>query len=270
MNPEYAVARLEALLDGYARVAVAVSGGVDSMTLASITARHHGIAATMIHAVSPAVPLAATRRVKQYAARFDWDLDIIDAGEFGDPRYRKNPANRCFFCKSNLYGAMASRTQAQLLSGTNLDDLQDWRPGLAAAKDNNVAHPFVDCEIGKTTVRAMARLLGLDDLAELPAAPCLSSRVETGIAIEPTTLTAIDQVETELRQTLAPQTVRCRVRSGGVVVELDRETFTALDDLDRNHVLGCVSRAFADERAGRARIVPYERGSAFLRGAADQ
>ena len=72
-----------------------------------------------------------------------------------------------------------------IVSGANTGDLGDFRPGLAAAAEHAVRHPYVECGIDKPAVRAIAAGLGLDDLAELPAAPCLSSRVETGIAIDP-------------------------------------------------------------------------------------
>ena len=261
---EVAIDSLHAAVDGLGPVAVAVSGGVDSMTLATVVCAQLGAGATMVHAVSPAVPLVATRRVRSHADQYGWSLLLMDAGEFADPSYLSNPANRCFFCKSNLYGAMARRTGRKLLSGTNLDDLSDWRPGLKAAANHDVAHPFVEAGIDKSMIRAIARHLGLDDLAELPAAPCLSSRVETGIAIEAETLIAIDRVETALRSRLTPATARCRVRKTGVVVELDDETLAGLEVGVRNDVSTCVQEAFADKSVV-ASIAPYTRGGAFLR-----
>ena len=96
-----------------------------------------------------------------------------------------NPANRCFFCKTNLYGAIAARTDATICSGTNLDDLGDYRPGLQAAQRATAcAIPMSrPASTRPPCARSRARL-GLDDLAELPAAPCLSSRLETGIAVD--------------------------------------------------------------------------------------
>jgi uncharacterized protein len=176
-------------------VAVAVSGGVDSMTLSVLAHRTLGAAAEMFHAMSPAVPPEATARVRRHAQDEGWRLQTVDAGEFDDPRYLDNPVNRCFYCKTDLYGAIAARTTAVIASGTNLDDLGDFRPGLDAARNHGVRHPFVEAGIDKATVRAIARALGLADLAELPAAPCLSSRVETGIAIAADTLSKLHAVE---------------------------------------------------------------------------
>ena len=126
--------RLQALLLASRHLAVAVSGGVDSMTLAVAASRWRAMPLIAMHAVSPAVPSAATARVRRHAAREGWELRILDAGEFADPAYRANPANRCFFCKTNLYASMADRHDGILASGTNIDDLGDWRPGLAAAE----------------------------------------------------------------------------------------------------------------------------------------
>lgn len=218
----------------------------------------------MYHAASAAVPESATERVRTYAAKHGWSLRIIDAGEFGDERYLANPANRCFFCKSNLYGTLSSLTGVQLFSGTNTDDLGDWRPGLKAAENNSVRHPFVEAGMSKADVRALAAAHGLDDLAELPSAPCLSSRVETALRINPGTLRAIDAAETLLRRELSPQTVRCRVRQAGVVVELDEATLTTLSDPARAVLSDRIRTTFGEQRP--VQFQSYLRGSAFLRG----
>jgi len=245
---------------------VAVSGGVDSMTLAVIAHRVRPADARMVHAVSAAVPVAASERVRRYAAREGWRLTELDAGEMHDPHYRANPANRCFFCKTNLYGAMQRACGDGLISGTNLDDLGDYRPGLAAAAEHGVRHPYVEAGIDKQGVRALARSLGLDDLAELPAAPCLSSRVETGIAIDPRVLPVIDDVERWLARALSPRTVRCRLRRGGIVVELDPDTLAGL--AGERDLAARVAARFARVGIRRdVRFEPYRMGSAFLRPA---
>ena len=259
---------LEALhrcLDDCAPVAVAVSGGVDSMTLAFIAHRRLGAAASLFHAASPAVPPEATRRIEAYAGREGWALTILDAGEFVDERYLANPANRCFFCKSNLYRALAARTDDQLLSGTNLDDLGDWRPGLKAAEAEHVRHPFVEAGIDKAIVRRLATFFGLNDLAELPSAPCLSSRIETGLRIEPALLPVIDRVEALLRARLSARTVRCRIRRDGAVIELDQTTIDALDPSLKRTLADEVEALLAEQRPGPVTFEAYRRGSAFLR-----
>lgn len=271
MNPtttlEAHLATLTKVLLGYRPAAVALSGGVDSMTLAHIAHQTLGDDVEMFHAASPAVPHDANRRIRDHADRHGWRLRVVDAGEFSDERYLANPSNRCYFCKSNLYGALSSLTEAQLLSGTNLDDLDDFRPGLRAADQNEVRHPFVEAAMTKLHVRGAATLHGLHDLAELPAAPCLASRVETGIRILPASLRAIDAVEAMLRDTLTPTTVRCRLRESGVVIELDRATLARLDPSRRGEL---THRIRVDYGLTTSEFVAYERGSAFLGRPADE
>jgi uncharacterized protein len=195
-------------------------------------------------------------------------LKFVSAGEFEDQRYLANPVNRCFYCKQNLYGTIAANTTSQLLSGTNLDDLGDWRPGLKAAAEHGTRHPFVEAGIDKDGIRAIARHYRLDDIAELPAAPCLSSRVETGIPIEPRELSFIDAAETLIRRSLTPQTVRCRIRGGGIVVELDTETHANTNTTQKSTLSAALQRlSGAHGIGGDIEFAAYERGSAFLREA---
>ncbi len=241
-----ALAQLRSSLAKLSSVSVAVSGGIDSMVLAVVAGRLLGRNARMMHAVSPAVPRLATQRVECYAEQERWHLQVCDAGEFGDGRYVQNPINRCFYCKTNLYRYIAEkRPESIIVSGTNCDDLNDSRPGLQAARQFGVRHPYVEAGIAKRQIRLIARELGLDDLAELPASPCLSSRVETGIPINGRELQAVDQAETEIRRLIRPDTVRCRLRHDCIGVELDASAFTALSDRDRCAIEAIVVRSFA-------------------------
>ncbi len=261
--------RLNSVLAGFDAAAVAVSGGIDSLTLATAAHRALGRRVSMHHATSHAVPAEATARTRALAASEGWALDVFDAGEFADPAYRANPANRCFFCKTNLYGAVARRTDRPILSGANLDDLGDYRPGLDAARDHGVRHPLVEAGIDKRTVRAMASELGLGALSELPSAPCLSSRIETGIRIEASVLAMVHAAETLVAGAAAARTVRCRVRAGAVVLELDPASLDALSP----GVRAQLTRQVAALAAGAGvmapvRFAPYRMGSAFLRAPA--
>ena len=257
---EVAQQKLLSALAAKGPLAIAVSGGVDSMTLAYIAHRREPDAVTMVHAVSPAVPAEATWRVRAYAKRFGWRLVVADAGEFNDPRYRSNPLNRCYFCKTNLYDRIRTIGPMTIATGTNLDDLDDFRPGLQAAAERNIFHPYVEAGISKAMVRGLARLNGLHDLSELPAQPCLASRVETGIAIDADDLVFIEAVERSLLP-LLPRgaNLRCRIVRGGVCLELDAENM----DL-RETAAGVVERACS--RTGRAfvGVRPYRRGAAFV------
>jgi len=255
---------LEGCLASFTDVSIAVSGGIDSLTLAVIATRLLGRSRVeVMHAVSAAVPREATDRVTMLAQSEGFDLKIIDAGEFADPDYVRNPVNRCFFCKGNLYGAIAARSSRQVLSGTNLDDLGEFRPGLDAARNFSVRHPFVEAGIGKQAVRQLAREAGLGALSELPASPCLSSRIETSIAIEPDVLAAVHRIETFLAKTLRPKTVRCRVRHSGIAIELDGDALALarqMADVGAD-LRGMLPGAYRD---GPLTFEPYRNGSAFI------
>ena len=218
----------------------------------------------MLHAVSPAVPAQATMRLQHLAQKRGWQLTLVDAGEFEDPNYRANPVNRCFYCKTNLYDAIRTRTNRQILSGANLDDLAEYRPGLDAARRHAVRHPFIEARIDKQTIRRLAKEMGLDEVAELPASPCLSSRIETGIRIEPATLAFINDAERVVAAHLTAHTVRCRIRAAAIVIELDGPTLARLSASDAEHLTVLVAA-----QANRPAQLPivferYRNGSAFL------
>ena len=255
---------LEAILLDLPNLAIAVSGGVDSMTLAhaahraaSRTAHGAGVPGLLVvHALSPAVPAEATARVREHASRFGWRLTEVDAGEFADPQYRANPVNRCYFCKTNLYARIAHVTEGPIASGANLDDLGDYRPGLIAAAEHRVRHPFVEAGMDKEAVRALARGFDLGDISELPAQPCLSSRVETGIAISAEDLAFVARMERTLAPHVPPGTdLRCRVTHRGIVVEAPEP-----DEAMRR----IADELCAEERRRFLGFRPYRRGAAFL------
>lgn len=247
--------RLSEILVQTPDLTIAVSGGVDSLTLATIAGRLNGHV-TVAHAVSPAVPSEATQRVRDMARTENWTLKTLDAREFSDPNYLKNPHNRCYFCKSNLYARIREDCRGDLAAGTNLDDLGEYRPGLIAAKENNVLHPFVEAEITKTELRKFARLLELPEIAALPAQPCLASRVETGITITASDLALIHRIESAAATMITASDIRCRLTPSGLRLETSSEPSDAALD---------AVKTLCDQ-AGKPFVghASYKRGSAFI------
>jgi uncharacterized protein len=220
----------------------------------------------MCHALSPAVPPAATARVTETARTEGWDLRLVNAGEFGDEAYLSNPYRRCFHCKSNLYAALAAEGSGIIVSGTNTDDMHDFRPGLRAAELFAVRHPYVESGVDKAAIRRICRRLGFADMAELPAAPCLSSRVETGIRIQPPVLGFIDRVESHLRDALRPTVVRCRVQREAIAIQLDPRclmTLTAEDTDDWSSHIRALAKPLGLPSV--VRFESYRMGSAFVK-----
>ena len=256
------LSRLVEAIERHAELAIAVSGGVDSMLLAHVAHSHARTAMTAFHAVSAAVPAPSSARVQFHAIKFGWALQMVDADELADPAYRSNPVDRCFHCKSRLYQRIGSLTRVRIASGTNIDDLGDYRPGLEAARCHEVVHPFVEAGLGKRDIYALACELGLDDLAALPAQPCLASRIETGIPVGAGALRFIENAECVLSALLPKSgSIRCRITAEGVYVECETLPSGAERELveSRMHVL-C-----AEERRTFRGVRPYRRGSAFLR-----
>ncbi|MBV8297007.1 MAG: ATP-dependent sacrificial sulfur transferase LarE, partial [Acidimicrobiia bacterium] len=220
--------KLETVLVGIPERIVACSGGVDSSLLATVAHRSSPATTVVAHAVTPAVPPAATARVRRLAAASGWRLQTVQPGEFDDERYLSNPVDRCYHCKSHLYETLdwlAGRVglgEATIVSGANVDDLAEYRPGLMAAAEHGVRHPFVEAEIGKAEIRRIAGRLGLD-FADLPASPCLSSRLYTGTRVTPARLRLIDAVEELIRSRAGIGVVRCRIKEDAVVIEVGKK-----------------------------------------------
>ena len=262
---------LENYLANKGPFAIAVSGGVDSMTLA-VVANRKDPNTEIYHAISAAVPQESTALVYRYAEREKWNLSVVTAGEMKDPHYLSNPSNRCYYCKTNLYDALSLQTNLTIASGTNIDDLADYRPGLHAAKEHGVVHPYVETSVSKTQLRAIARSLSLTDLQDLPPSPCLSSRITTGIAIDKNLLPVINEVERHLWAVLKPHLpidgVRCRILPGAVVIQIDSPKPISSKKKYHNEVTVLVRKIFKSKGffsyLGNISVEPYRRGSAFL------
>jgi uncharacterized protein len=204
-DPELMARRdaLLATLKGYGRVAVAFSGGVDSTVVAQAARQALGDEAVAVTAVSDSLAEGELEEARELARRIGIRHRVIRTEEFADPNYVRNGSDRCYFCKSELYGRLSGLLGElevdAIASGANTDDSGDHRPGMRAASENGVRHPLQECGLGKADVRALARAWDLPTW-DKPATPCLSSRVAYGEEVTPERVRMIDQAEQWLRR----------------------------------------------------------------------
>ena len=211
-----------ARLRGFERVLVAFSGGVDSVVVARLAAETLG--AKNVLAVTGRSASVASRElesVARLAAECGVPHEFVDTAEFDDTQYLANSPRRCYHCKTELYGRLAELAAARgydaVLSGANVDDLGDYRPGLEAGRKRNVGAPLAAAGMTKADVRAVAAHYGLS-IADKPASPCLSSRVPYGEAITPEKLRQVDAGEAVLRELGFRD---CRLRHHGELARVE-------------------------------------------------
>ena len=193
-------------------IAVAFSGGVDSSVLARAAVEARGDKAIALCAVSPSMPEREPERIANLAREIGISLHFVYTDELTIPDYRKNPKNRCYFCKKNilqhLLDAAKSKGITTLVEGSNADDALDFRPGAKAVEEFNVVSPLADAGFTKADIRELARFWGLS-VAERPSSPCLSSRIAYGVEITEARLRKIDKAESFLaQQGVSPLRVR--------------------------------------------------------------
>jgi uncharacterized protein len=191
---------LEDLLTELPGALVAYSGGCDSAFLAEVAHRVLGERAIMVTADSPSLPRRELRAAHDLARQRGWTHRIVRTLEVEDERYAANPVDRCYFCKSALFGALEPLSQSlgwPVTLGTVSDDLGDWRPGLRAADERGALHPLAEVGLRKAEVRQASRALKLPT-AEKPAAACLASRFAYGVRVTAAGLERVERAEDEL------------------------------------------------------------------------
>jgi pyridinium-3,5-biscarboxylic acid mononucleotide sulfurtransferase len=204
--------RLVATLRGYGRVAVAYSGGVDSTVVAQAAHEALGDVAIAVTAVSDSLAAGELEEAQELARRIGIAHRVIRTEEFADPNYLRNQPDRCYFCKSELYGRLSGLLGELgvdvIASGANTDDLGDHRPGMRAAAERGVRHPLQECGLSKAHVRSLARAWGLPTW-DKPASPCLSSRLAPNVQVTTERTHRVEQGELYLRSL---GLCECRVR----------------------------------------------------------
>jgi uncharacterized protein len=187
----------------YGRVAVAFSGGIDSTVVAQAAFLALGSKAIAVTAVSDSLASGELEEAQALALQIGIRHRVIRTEEFADPNYLRNSTDRCYFCKSELYGRLSTllgELGADVIaSGANTDDRGDHRPGMKAASENGVRHPLQECNLGKAEVRALAKDWGLPTW-DKPATPCLSSRIAYGEEVTPERVKMVDAAESWLRE----------------------------------------------------------------------
>lgn len=228
---------LQAMFAAMDRALIAYSGGIDSTLVAKVAYDVLGDRALAVTANSPSLMPDDLEDAKVQAAAIGIPHEIVATHELDNPNYAANPANRCYFCKSELHDTLKplalERGYPYVVDGVNADDLQDYRPGIQAAKERGARSPLAEAGITKLDVRQLSRQLDLP-WWDKPAQPCLSSRFPYGETITLEKLQRVGQAERYLRQ-LGLKNLRVRSAADTARIEIPQEEikeFVATLDLE--------------------------------------
>jgi uncharacterized protein len=248
------------LLAAWPAVIIAYSGGVDSAYLAWAATRVLGRQALCITADSPSYPDRHRALAIRIAADFGFHHEIIRTNEMASPDYRANPANRCYFCKHELYTHLSQiareRGIATIADGSNADDRGDYRPGRQAAREFGVVSPLDTVGMTKAEIRELSHRAGLPTWDE-PASACLSSRIPYFSEVTESKLRMIEQAEAVLRE-LGFRV--CRVRHHG------EEDPIARLEIGRDEMARALEPEIADAIDAALRELGYRHVTVDVRG----
>ncbi len=194
---------LQKILKKLDKVIVAYSGGVDSTFLLKVAAETLGAEEVLACiAKGPSLPDSEYSQAVSTAKNMGVEVRTVEPNELADEKFTANKADRCFHCKSHLYGILADIAKEKnfncVICGCNFDDKRDFRPGNRAAEVFGVRCPLMEAQLTKEDVRQLSRQLGLPT-ADIPASPCLASRISYGLEITEQRLKQIEEAEDFLR-----------------------------------------------------------------------
>lgn len=264
---EAARGRLEDMLSSCGSLLVAYSGGVDSVFLAFEALRVLGPARTLaVTGLSPSVAGRQRETARRVAREFGIPWRELATAEMEDPSYVANGSERCYHCKSELYGRLAGLAPrwgyAVVADGANADDASDYRPGARAAREMGIRSPLQEAGLGKEDIRALSRRAGLPTW-DAPASPCLASRLSYGVEVTRTRLRQVEEGERLLRARGEVGDLRVRHHGGAARIEVDPDRLEAWTDADRCRRIGRELRALGFERV-LLDLEGYRRGSLNL------
>lgn len=232
-----AEARLRSWIREQGAICVCLSGGVDSGLLAHLSAEELGNKMMAITGISASLATDERDEIEAFCARRHIRWTTVDTDELSRPGYVENSPDRCYHCKTELYGQVVGHlTEAAdegmtVIDGTHHDDLSGHRPGHRAAVEHGVRSPLVELELGKAIVRGLADKHGLEN-ADRPSAPCLSSRIAYGVAVTEARLDRVGAAERALKA-LGFSALRVRLHDDVARIEIPkRQLAEAVEQAD--------------------------------------